>query len=470
MDTLSKVVSLCKKRGFIFQSSEIYGGVKSLYDFGHLGFLLKENLKEFWKLQMLFEEFPIFFIDGALMLPYRVVKASGHIDSFVDPLVDCKKCKQRFRPDKVEKELGVLKCPVCGSDELSDTRFFNLMFRTNLGPIDPLIELLNSSSEKIGQDTESIFRRIAEQSVYLRPETAQNIFVQFPNISRAYPTKLPFGVAQIGRAFRNEITTERFLFRVAEFDQMELEFFIDPDQESTLFKVWQEKRMTWWRKILNNPEHLRLRFYDKSELAHYASACVDVEYKFPWGFDEVEGIACRTDYDLLAHQEASGKEFFVLNTTTDMRQVKVRPWVIEPSCGLTRAVLAVLLDAYSELEGRSADGEEKVRVVLRLKPFLSPIKVAVFPLVKHEDLISLAKEVFHSFRRHRIISFYDESGSIGKRYSKQDEIGTPFCVTIDFQSLEDKTVTVRDRDTAEQQRIRVEDLISFITPCIEMPI
>ncbi|MCS6893985.1 MAG: hypothetical protein NZO16_05425, partial [Deltaproteobacteria bacterium] len=398
MDLFKNVVSLCKRRGFVFQTAEVYGGARSLYDFAHLGYLLKYNIAEYWIKNLMFNHEDILFLDGTILLPYQVVKASGHVDNFADPMVDCKVCRHRFRPDKVEKELGELKCPICGSKSLTDIKFFNLMFKTSLGPVERIDELVDFVLDNSHLDRASLKKlvnqKLVEESVYLRPETAQSIFSQFLNLSRCYPKKLPFGIAQIGKAFRNEVTTEKFLFRVAEFEQMEVEFFIKPETEQQWFDFWIQERFAWWRKILNDGQNLRIRHYDQSELAHYASRCADIEFKFPWGFDEVEGIASRTDFDLSSHEAGSGKEHSVFEHFTDgdkTKAVKIKPWVIEPSCGLTRAFLAVLLDAYSEEEGKDATGETKIRTFLRLKPFLSPIKVAVLPLVKNDKLINFGK-------------------------------------------------------------------------------
>ncbi|MCX7952891.1 MAG: glycine--tRNA ligase [Deltaproteobacteria bacterium] len=474
MDILQKVLSLCKRRGLVIQSAEIYGGAKSLYDFGHLGFLIKENIKEFWKQSLLFSDESIFFIDGSILLPFPVFKASGHIDCFTDPLVDCKECKIRFRPDKVEKELGELKCPSCGSKNISDPRLFNLMFRTTLGPVDQLEEILTFVLQNSSKSKEEILKDLQEQilksSVFLRPETAQNIFCQFMNLTKSYPRKLPFGIAQIGRAFRNEITTEKFLFRVAEFEQMELEFFVKSQDENFYFDYWLDKRLTWWKKIINSDSNLRIREYSQNELAHYAKRCCDIEFKFPWGFDEVEGVASRSDYDLLAHARASGKDFFVLEPSEKGEgQVKIVPWVIEPSCGLTRAFLAVILDAYSEEPGVDAEGQEKVRTVMKLKPFLAPYKAAVFPLVKNEELIKLSKLIHDELKRRRLYSCVEENQSIGKRYAKHDEIGTPFCITVDFNSLKDESVTVRDRDSTEQVRCHWKEAVNNVVSLCQMP-
>lgn len=476
MDLFQKVVSLCKRRGFVFQTADIYGGVKSLYDFGHLGTLLKWNIVEYWKQEMLFNQRDILFLDGSVILPYSVVKASGHIDCFTDPMVDCKKCKSRFRPDKALQQFGEVKCPACGSQELSDVRFFNLMFRTNLGPVDYAEEIVDIVTQNSNLDSATlknmVLEKLTKESVYLRPETAQNIFTQFLNYSKTYPRSLPFGIAQIGRAFRNEIVTEKFLFRVAEFEQMEVEYFIKPEDAEFHYKRWIEERKRWWQNMLTDTGRIRAREYSADELAHYAKACTDIEFRFPWGFDEVEGIASRTNYDLAAHQSGSNKEHFVVeNTVVDGKQVtkKVQPWVIEPSCGLTRAVLAVLLDAYFEDTGKTAEGEEKTRVVLRLKPFLAPIKAAVFPLVKDEKLVELAQKIFKELLKARIVAQLEVNQSIGKRYAKHDEIGTPFCLTVDFDSLRDESVTIRDRDSTSQHRVHWSEAVEFVKESVAYP-
>jgi len=464
VDLFEKVVSLCKRRGFIFQCSEIYGGARSLYDFGHWGALLKENIKKFWLESIVFRRQDCFLLDGSCLLPYCVVKASGHIDSFCDPLVECKKCNLRFRVDKVRAEFGKVQCPSCGSQEVSEERLFNLMFRTNLGPIDS-IDLLQ---KKIAEGVQGLdlVEAVNKESVFLRPETAQNIFTQFGNFVKTYGVKAPFGIAQVGKAFRNEITTERLVFRVAEFEQMELEYFIDPSDEQKFFNYWIEARFSWWEKLIGNKSVIRLREYSVDELAHYAKACVDIEFNFPWGFDEVEGIASRTDFDIRAHMAASGKDLSCLNS----QGKKIIPWVIEPSCGLTRAWFAVLLASYKEIEGRDAHNNLKYRVVLSLPNFLAPVKAAIFPLVKNLELVEFSQEVFRCAKAENIPCSIDLNHSIGKRYAKHDEIGTPFCITIDFDSLKDKSVTVRFRDTAEQIRMGYQDAISFVKKECSFPV
>jgi glycyl-tRNA synthetase len=491
MDLLSTIVSLCKRRGFIFQSSEIYGGLKSAYDYGPLGAELKRNIASEWWRSMVYTREDIVGIDASIMMHPNVWKASGHLSGFSDPLVDCRNCKERFRADKAPKKNPGEKvtykklsgetissvvgscgyvCPVCGSTDLSDERQFNLMFKTSMGPVDPLDEALAAIEGKNLSRAElrAILEEVTQKSaVYLRPETAQAMFVQFLNVQSSMSMKVPFGIAQIGKSFRNEVTTEKFIFRTVEFEQMEMEFFCEPGTQVEWHKYWVEERLKWWRGLSNHPEKFKAREYDKSELAHYADACVDIEFEYPWGFDELEGVASRTNYDLTRHQESSGVKLQYFDQgkndpETGKPGYKYIPYVIEPAAGLTRAVLAFLCDAYTETEGTTADGEDKKRVFLKLHPKLAPVKCAVLPLVKKDGLPEIGRELVKKFLKKGINVKYDEQQSIGKRYSKHDEIGTPFCLTIDYDTKETGTVTIRDRDTTAQSRISMDEAIEKV--------
>ena len=498
-DILSKIVSLAKRRGFIFQSSEIYGGLKSAYDYGPLGVELKRNIAQEWWQSVVHAREDIVGIDASIVMHPDVWRASGHLAGFSDPLVDCKNCKERFRADKAPKvepgtEISYLKggkkdgdkvgklagdrgyvCPQCGSDDLAAERHFNLMFRTSLGPVDPIEDAVNEIAGKnLGQKEirEKIEEAVKKNAVYLRPETAQAMFVQFLNVQSTMGLKVPFGIAQIGKAFRNEIITEKSVFRTCEFEQMEIEYFVEPGTQGEWHEYWKQQRMDWWAKFANHKDWFRLRQHDKDELAHYSDNCYDIEYLYPWGWDELEGIASRTDYDLTRHTEESGVKLSYFDQqkndpNTGKPGWRYTPYVIEPSAGLTRGLLAFLLDAYSEEEGLDANGEKKTRVLLKLNPKLAPVKAAVLPLVKKDGLPDVAREVVSRFFKEGINARYDEQHSIGKRYSKHDEIGTPYCLTIDHQTLEDKTVTIRDRDTTKQERISIEDAIRVVRERIE---
>nr|WP_231133329.1 glycine--tRNA ligase [Capillibacterium thermochitinicola] len=423
--TMEKIVSLAKRRGFIFQSSEIYGGLNSCWDYGPLGVELKNNVKRAWWRRMVQERDDMVGQDASILMHPRVWEASGHLEGFTDPLVDCKQCRQRFRADHVTGKT----CPECGG-ELTEPRNFNLMFKTFMGPV---------------EDQAAV--------VYLRPETAQGIFVNFNNILTTTRKRLPFGVAQIGKSFRNEITPGNFTFRTREFEQMEIEYFVKPGTDEEHFHKWVETRYKWYKELGISPERLRLRPHAQDELAHYAKACVDIEYYFPMGWSELEGIANRTDYDLKRHAEYSGNKLEYFDQELNEHYV---PYVIEPSAGADRATLAFLLDAYHE-----EPDKDEIRVVLRFHPELAPVKVAVLPLSRKEPLTDMAKEISQELRRHWNTE-YDDAKSIGRRYRRQDEIGTPFCVTVDFQSPEDQTVTVRDRDTMEQTRLSVAELVPYL--------
>ncbi len=418
---MEKIVSLCRRRGFIFPSSEIYGGLSSCWDYGPLGVELKRNVKEAWWRAVVRERDDVVGLDTSILMHPRVWEASGHIEGFSDPLVDCKACHQRWRSD----ELAGDKCPACGGD-LTEPRQFNLMFKTFIGPV---------------EDEAGI--------VYLRPETAQGIFVNFQNVVNTTRKKLPFGIAQTGKSFRNEITTGNFIFRSREFEQMELEFFVKPGSDGEWFEYWLEQRFNWYLKLGIKPEHLRRREHDEGELAHYARRCVDINYLFPMGWSELEGIANRGDFDLAQHAKYSGKNLDYFDNETKEHFL---PYVIEPSAGVDRSVLAFLCDAYTE-----EPDKDETRVLFRFHPDLAPVQVAILPLSRKENLAGAAKEIYADLLQ-QFRTSYDDTQSIGRRYRRQDEIGTPFCVTVDFQSLEDNQVTIRDRDSMNQIRIPIAEL------------
>jgi glycyl-tRNA synthetase len=419
--TMEKIVSLCRRRGFIFPSSEIYGGLSSCWDYGPLGIELKRNLKEAWWKDMVQTRDDMVGLDTSILMHPQVWVASGHIKNFSDPLVECKDCKRRFRQDELEKQV----CPACGG-ELTEPRQFNLMFKTFMGPV---------------EDDSAI--------TYLRPETAQGMFVNFPNVVNSTRKKLPFGIAQIGKSFRNEITTGNFIFRDREFEQMEIEFFVKPGTQDKWFEYWINERINWYQRLGMRKENLKFRKHEEKELAFYALGCFDINFKFPMGWSELEGIASRGDYDLTQHANCSGKN---LQYNDEETKEHYLPYVIEPSAGVDRGVLAFLCDAYDE---DIADGE--ARVILRFHPRIAPVKAAVLPLSKKEPLGTLAREVFNDLRKDWVVQ-YDDTQSIGRRYRRQDEIGTPFCITVDFQSIEDKQVTVRERDSMAQIRIPIAEL------------
>ncbi|MGH2983416.1 MAG: glycine--tRNA ligase [Solirubrobacterales bacterium] len=431
--TLEEIVALCKRRGFIFQSSEIYGGLASTYDYGHYGVLLKNNVKAEWWRAVLQERDDMVALDAAILMHPKTWEASGHLEGFTDPLVQCLgECKKRWREHDLRTEQlgaedaeGEIHCPECGG-ELSEPRHFNLMFESLMGP-----------SEETGM------------KVYLRPETAQGIFVNFKNVLQFARKKPPFGIAQIGKAFRNEITPGNFVFRTREFEQMEIEFFVPPADAPDWHKRWIEERMRWYTELGIRADHLQLREHGPDELSHYSAATSDIEYLFPMGWSELEGIANRTDFDLKQHAEFSGEKLEYVDSASGERYV---PYVIEPSAGADRALLAFMVDAYDseEVEGRE-------RVLLRLHPRLAPIKVAVLPLVNKDGQPERAREIYEELRT-LMPAEYDTGGSIGKRYRRQDEIGTPWGVTVDHQTMEDGTVTLRDRDTLEQTRIAAGEL------------
>ena len=449
-ESMDKLVALCKRRGFIFQTNEIYGGLQGVYDYGPLGVELKNNLKRAWWNAMVYERDDIEGIDSSILTNPLVLKQSGHEETFSDPLVDCKSCKARIRADHLKDG----KCPECGSDDLTDPRPFNLMFKTNVGPI---------------EDGSSF--------AYLRPETAQQIFTNFKNVLDSTPHHLPFGIAQIGKAFRNEITPRNFIFRVRELEQMEMEFFVRPGEDEKWHKTWTDLRVAWWENQGINKKSIELLDVPKNELAHYSKATIDIMYKYPHGLEELEGIANRTDFDLGSHTRDQSKLRITAkvdkNTKSNAKMAIqdpdtkewVVPYVIEPAAGVERGVLAVLNEAYKveELE----DGKE--RTVLSLKPHLSPIKAAVIPLKKNnEDLVNKAKELknaLQSLGLGRVL--LENSGNIGKNYRRHDEIGTPICITVDFESLEDGTVTIRDRDTMEQSRLDITSVSDHFKKTID---
>jgi glycyl-tRNA synthetase len=430
--TLEKLVSLCKRRGFIFPSSEIYGGLGSTWDYGPLGVELKRNVKEAWWRDNLLRRDDMVGLDAAILMHPKVWEASGHLAGFADAMVECKACNHRFRPDQLPSGDG--RCPDCGAvGQFTDPRNFNLMLKSFLGPV---------------EDSASV--------VYLRPETAQGIFVNFLNVLTSTRKKLPFGIAQIGKAFRNEITPGNFVFRTREFEQMEIEYFVRPGADEEWHRRWVEERFAWYQRYGIRAERLRLRPHASDELSHYAKATTDIEYRFPWGWGELEGIANRTDFDLKRHSEFSGQKLTFFDEET---QEHLTPYVIEPSGGVDRAALTFLMDAYTEEEAPTAQGKTEKRVVLKLHPALAPVKAAVLPLSRNEKLAPLAQEVYASLKAlGRWPVEYDDAQSIGRRYRRFDEVGTPYCVTVDFQSLEDRQVTVRERDSMQQERVPIAGL------------
>jgi glycyl-tRNA synthetase len=424
-DLLDKVTNLAKRRGFIFPSAEIYGGFRSTYDYGPLGVNMLRNVKQAWWRSMVQMRSDIVGLDAAILGPPTIWAASGHLETFTDPLVDCKKCKERWREDKID---GV--CPNCGSTEFTEPRAFNLMFKTQAGPVE-------------GEGA----------TAYLRPETAQGIFTNFANVLATVRKKPPFGIAQIGKSFRNEITPQNFVFRTREFEQMEMEYFVPPADADEWYRYWIATRLAWYLDLGIPEEQLRLHEHAQEDLSHYSRGTTDVEFAFPWGWDELEGVANRSDYDLTQHANASGVALDYFDQTTNERYT---PYVIEPAAGATRAMMAFLLAAYHEdvVEGES-------RTVLRLDWRLAPYQVAVLPLSKKSELEDVSREVLELLQAHFMCD-YDVTQSIGRRYRRQDEVGTPYCVTVDFATLEDRAVTVRDRDTTEQVRVPIGDLLASL--------
>ncbi len=461
---LEKLTALCKRRGFIFQTSEVYGGINGFWDYGPLGTELKRNIREEWWRVMVQTRENVVGLDSSIILHPQVWEASGHVGGFADPMVDCKDCKKRFRADTLCEEQGMeliilenglelpagVKCAACGSDNLTEPKSFNLMFNTFVGPVED-----------------------ESARVYLRPETAQGIFTQFSNVLNTSRQKLPFGIAQIGKAFRNEVNPRNYTFRSREFEQMEMEFFIPPGEDEKWHSYWVEERMKWYKSIGFSAESLSLDVHPQEKLAHYASACTDIVYDFPFGVQELEGVAARGDFDLKSHQDSSGKSMEYFDEQTKEHFL---PHVIEPSAGVDRVALALLCEVYSEewlqkkgddvqvadpAVKRSPEGYE-TRIVLRFAPNIAPIKVGVFPLLKNRpELVEKAREVY-SMLNSRWTTFYDQASAIGRRYRRQDEIGTPFGVTIDFDTLEDGTVTVRERDSMEQVRVKIDELESYL--------
>lgn len=446
---MNKIISLCKRRGFIFQGSEIYGGLANTWDYGPLGVELKQNVKQIWWKKIVHERDDVVGLDSAILMHPKTWEASGHLKGFNDALIDCKQCKSRFRADHlIEDALDMhvegksvdeltqiihdnkLKCPVCGDVAWTEARFFNLMFKTFQG---------------VTEDSASV--------VYLRPETAQGIFVNFKNVLDTSRMKLPFGIAQIGKAFRNEITPGNFIFRTREFEQMELEFFVTPGEDMKWFEYWRQFIMDFFTSLGVKKENLRLRDHAPEELSHYSKATTDLEYKFPFGWGELWGVANRTDFDLSQHIKHSGK---TLTFFDQAKNEQVIPYVVEPSVGVDRSILVLLCDGYTEEE---VDGD--IRTVLKLHPKVAPIKCAVLPLSKKEPLNGLALDIYHDLKKYYLTEF-DNTGSIGKRYRRQDEIGTPYAITVDFDSLEDKKVTVRDRDTMQQERIDIDNIKDYL--------
>src|SRR5579871_423906 len=420
-----KIVNLCKRRGFVFPSAEIYGGFRSTYDYGPVGVLMLRNVKDAWWRSMVQLREDVVGLDSSILTSPKVWEASGHLANFTDPLVDCRNCKERWREDQID---GV--CPNCGSHDLTPARAFNLMFKTTVGPV---------------EDEGSV--------AYLRPETAQGIFVNFANVLATSRRKPPFGIAQIGKSFRNEITPGNFVFRTREFEQMEMEYFVPPPEGPKWFEYWCNERLLWYQHLGIPSELLRLRNHDPDELSHYSAGTADVEFQFPWGWGELEGIAQRTDYDLRQHAQFSGERLEYFDQATGERYV---PYVVEPAAGATRAMMSFLLAAYDEdvVAGES-------RTVLRLHPRLAPYQVAVLPLSRKDTLIPVAKDVLHLLQPHYSCD-YDETQAIGRRYRRQDEIGTPLAVTVDFDTLEDRQVTVRERDSTEQVRVPIEAVLDTI--------
>ena len=440
-DKLTKIVSLCRRRGFIFGGSEIYGGLSSIWDYGPLGAKLKKRIKDIWWREYVENREDIVGLDASIIMPGEVFKASGHLEGFTDSLVDCPSCKRRFRIDKMKKkDHRLYLCPECKADiDITENkpRTFNLMFKTNVS----------------ATEDKPVY-------AYLRPETAQGIFVNFTQVLNVVHKKLPLGIAQIGKAFRNEVTGGNFIFRMKEFEQMEIEYFVNPKDAAKTYKYWVDQRYNFYiRKMGVKKENLRLRVHAKDELAHYAKSCTDIEFNFSFGWSELEGVANRGDFDLSEHGRVSKKELAYFDPETKQKFI---PYVIEPSAGVDRTFFAVIADAYHEEEVKG-----KIRTVLRLKPDLAPYRVAVFPLLKNKpELVKLAKNIFYDIKE-RFSALYDDTAAIGKLYRRQDEIGTPFCLTVDVESLADKCVTVRDRDTMHQERVSLDKITEFIAPKIK---
>jgi len=435
-DLMDRVVNLAKRRGLVFPSSEIYGGFRSTWDYGPLGVLLKRNVKDAWWRSMVQERDDVVGLDSAILMAPRVWEASGHLATFTDPLVDCRNCKERFRADQLP-ESGA--CPNCGAkDSFTEARNFNLMFKTHVGPVED-----------------------DAAAAYLRPETAQGILVNFANVQTTSRKKPPFGIAQIGKSFRNEITPGNFIFRTREFEQMEMEFFVEPGTDETWHQYWIDLRTDWYVDLGIDRDNLRHYEHPKEKLSHYAKRTVDIEYRFGFSgrdFEELEGIANRTDFDLTQHSTFSGKDLSYFDQAANVRYV---PYVIEPAAGLTRSLMAFLIDSYTEDEAPNTKGGVDKRTVLRLDPRLAPVKAAVLPLSRNADLTPKAKDLARELRGAWNVEF-DDAGAIGKRYRRQDEVGTPFCITVDFESLEDHAVTIRERDTMDQERVALDQVQGWL--------
>jgi glycyl-tRNA synthetase len=442
-NTMEKIISLCKRRGFVYPASEIYGGFANAFDFGPLGSQMKKNIKDLWWRKFVIERDDIVGLDSAIIQNPKTWVSSGHVGSFSDPLIECVECHSRYRVDHMEEGKFVggkakekNQCPSCGSKKFTEPKEFNLMFKTFVG---------------VTEDSASV--------AYLRPETAQGIFLNFKNVTQSTRIKPPFGIAQIGKAFRNEITPGNFIFRTREFEQGEIEFFIKPLKEESdkWYKLWLDEWMNFFLDMGIKKEKLSIREHAKKELSHYSSGTSDIEYDFPFGVSELAGVAQRTNFDLSQHEKHSGQDLKYFDEATGE---KFTPYVVEPTMGIDRATLACLVDAYDESDG--SDGRQAGEVTLRLAPKIAPVKVAVFPLVKKEGLPEIARKIVSSIKKAGINTFYDESGSVGRRYRRQDEIGTPWCITVDFDSIDDKTVTIRDRDTMEQKRIEIKEINNVI--------
>ena len=432
--TMNEIVALCKRRGFIFQSSEIYGGINALWDMGPLGVEMKKNIKDFWWKSIVQMRPDVEGLDSSILMHPKIWEASGHIENFTDPLIECRNCHKRFRADDIKGK----NCPNCGSDQLTEPRMFNLMFKTFIGPLESV-----------------------ENTIYLRPETAQGIYIDYQNVLMATRQKIPFGIAQIGKAFRNEISPGNFIFRSREFEQMEMQYFVHPDDANKWFEYWREMRWQWYIQLGIDEEKIHWHRHGENELAHYARNAYDIEFDFPFGRKELEGVHNRGDFDLSRHQQYSNKN---LEYTDKITGEKFIPFIIETSGGVDRGMLAILSDAYTvEPEPKNPS---KMRVVLKMHPRISPIKVGVFPLVKKDNMPKVASEIARELRK-KFTVFYDEKDSIGRRYRRQDEAGTPFCVTVDGQTFDDDTVTIRERDTLVQVRVKIDEIAPMINKYIE---
>ena len=435
-DLIDEIISLAKRRGIAFQSSEIYGGLRSSWDYGPLGVELRRNIRSAWWRSMVQLRDDIVGLEAAIIMSPLVWEASGHVAGFSDPLVECGNCHRRFRADHLEPNAeGAAACPSCGATSFGESKQFNLMFKTQMGPV---------------EDEGAI--------AYLRPETAQGMFVDFTTVQTVARRKLPFGIAQVGKSFRNEITPGNFIFRTREFEQMEMEFFVTPGTDDGWFEHWKEERMAWCLALGLSKDRLRFHDHERDELAHYAKSATDIEYEFPFGWSELEGVHNRTDFDLSAHQQASGQDLSYFDQETEERYV---PYVVETAIGLDRMLLACLCDAYRVEEAPTAKGDTDKRTVLGLDRSLAPIKVAVLPLSRKDTLVPEARRI-HDLVKTEWMTQYDDAGAIGRRYRRQDEVGTPFCVTVDFETLEDSQVTVRERDTMSQDRIPVSNLVGYL--------